>query len=743
MLKAFSRLRIAVKLPLIMISLAALNAIAGFALSDYMARTHGLEEAEKKLAITRDAKTESLGLYLDSISQDLSTMATSDYVRDALAAYMDGWYLLGFNQKDRLQKLYITDNPNPLGEKHKLDAAGDGSEYSAAHTTYHPWFRHFLETKGYYDIFLFAPNGDLVYTVFKELDYATNLNTGEWKDTGLGRIFRMSRDNPEEGYQAFIDFEPYSPSADAPASFISQPILSPDGKLLGVIAFQMPIERINNVMKSVEGLGESGKAYLVGSDHLMRSQDRHVEENTILQTRIDDAQIDKALNGESDVEVGINESGDTSLISYEPIDFKGVRWAVITEVAYDEIMAPVYKQELYAGLTSLAILLVVAFMTVIYARQITRPINKMVDVMKVLANGDYTASVPSLERVDEIGDMAKAVQVFKENGLEMESMQAEQERMKQKAEEDKAAAMNAMANDFSGRTSEIIQALSRSAEAMQTTAQQMRQASAQTTQASTMVASSAEEASTNVQTVASATEELASSSSEIARQVNDVAQNANSAAHEAEATSASVQELNAMADSIGEVVGAIKDIADQTNLLALNATIEAARAGAAGKGFAVVADEVKKLATETAQKTEEIDQRVARIQGAIRSAVEAMNSIIASVRKIDSATTSVAGAVEEQNAATSEIGRNVTEASAGTSQVSEGISEVQTAATQTSQSADHVLQMASELAGHAETLTGEIGKFLDEVRGGKEQKRVSAKESNQNEDKKDPDSMAA
>lgn len=718
MLKILSKMNIAVKLPLVMIALAALNAGLSFTVSDYLSRTHGVEEATARVEGVLESKHEEVGLYLQSIEQDLSVLARNDYVRQALVDYMDAWFAMGFHQKETLHKAYITDNKNELGQKHKLDYADDGSDYSAVHKKYHPWFRHFLESKGYYDIFLFSPNGDVVYTVFKELDFATNVVTGQWKDTDLGAVFRAVKSNPKAGTQVFSDFKPYAPSANVPASFIAEPILNEDGSFAGAIAFQMPIARINDTMKNTSGLGETANIYMVGVDHLMRTQDLHSTENSILVTKVDEEGVDLALaDGKGAMITKDAHSGEQVVMGYAPLDFKGTKWAMIVEVSKDEIMDGVYEQEFYAALVSLGILLLVGLVTILFARQITVPINRMVAVMKTLANGDYSASVPSLDRGDEIGGMAQAVQVFKENGLEMRNMQAEQERLKKKGEEDKIAAMNAMADDFNARTGAIIQALSQSADMMQTTAQQMLQASSQTTQASTMVASAAEEASTNVQTVASATEELASSSSEIARQVNDVAMNANSAAHEAEATSASVQELNAMADSIGEVVGAIKDIADQTNLLALNATIEAARAGAAGKGFAVVADEVKKLATETAQKTEEIDQRVNRIQGAIRGAVEAMNSIIASVRKIDSATTSVAGAVEEQNAATAEIGRNVTEASAGTSQVSQGIGDVQSAATQTSQSADHVLQMAVELAKNAETLTKEIDTFLDEVRG--------------------------
>ena len=178
-----------------------------------------------------------------------------------------------------------------------------------------------------------------------------------------------------------------------------------------------------------------------------------------------------------------------------------------------------------------------------------------------------------------------------------------------------------------------------------------------------------------------------------------------------------MNELNVLADSIGEVIGTIKDIAEQTNLLALNATIEAARAGEAGKGFAVVADEVKKLANETGAKTEEIGERVNRIQEAIRNSVLAMDKIIANVSEIDQATTTVAAAVEEQNAATAEIGRNVSEASTGTQQVSQSIIQVQQNATESGEAANVVLNSAVELKKQSDILKSEVNKFLADIRG--------------------------
>lgn len=279
-----------------------------------------------------------------------------------------------------------------------------------------------------------------------------------------------------------------------------------------------------------------------------------------------------------------------------------------------------------------------------------------------------------------------------------------------------ALRMNGAAQKLEASLGGVIEELSNAAGDMTAAAQQMKVASDETSQISGLVAAGATEASANVQTVASATEELSASSNEIARQIDSVAKQSNAATEDAQATSRQVEELSKLADSVGDVVNTIRDIADQTNLLALNATIEAARAGDAGKGFAVVADEVKKLAIETAQKTEEIDTRVAHIQKAIAHSVGAMQKIIDNVTAIDAATTSVSSAVEEQNSATAEIGRNVGEASAGTQQVSESIAQVQDKATETGKTADIVLGTATNLKGQAETLRQEVARFIEDIR---------------------------
>ena len=450
--------------------------------------------------------------------------------------------------------------------------------------------------------------------------------------------------------------------------------------------------------------------------HLLRNDpDTHDDKDPILKEKVDDHIIAKIENGETGTD-WMQEHGQTNLIAYQPYSVYGAHWGILVDMPHEEALAANHVIERGIFIAATGVTLLVAFFALFISRGLTSPINKMVAIMQPMAKGDYTVQVPAQNRGDEIGDIAKAVEVFRENGLAMEKMRGEQQALEERAEAEKREVMNKMANDFDNRTAGIIKSLAATATEMQATAQQLTSTSSSTAQASQVVSGAAADADSNVQIVASAAEELSVSSREISQQITSVAQKSGRASEEAQRTNAQVGELNDLADSIGDVILSIKEIAEQTNLLALTATIEAARAGEAGKGFAVVADEVKKLATETAEKTLEIDERVGRIQEAIRESVDAMGRIIKDVQEIDHATSTVASAVEEQNAATAEIGRNVAEASHGTQQVASDIHEVERNAAETGESAKALNDAASELAEIAETLQGQVTEFLAEIR---------------------------
>jgi len=365
--------------------------------------------------------------------------------------------------------------------------------------------------------------------------------------------------------------------------------------------------------------------------------------------------------------------------------------------------------------TVLAITLVLVVVMVLFGmliiRSITGAVGDLTNDMTKLAGGDKSVEIAGAEREDEIGEMSRAVVVFKDNMIRADKLTAEQEA--ERAEKEKhTKAREDLTKAFQDTIVEIISSVSKATETMQFTAESMSSTADETSEHSTSVASAAEEATTNVQTVASAAEELSSSISEISRQVNQSTDVAGNAVHEAERTNEMVQGLADASQKIGEVVSLITDIAEQTNLLALNATIEAARAGDAGKGFAVVASEVKNLANQTAKATEEIGSQIGGIQDATTGAVGAIGGISDTINQINEISGAIAAAVEEQGAATQEIARNVEQAASGTKEVTSNIVSVSKGAQETGQAASQVIEAVGELSNQSDRLKAEVEAFV-------------------------------
>ena len=347
---------------------------------------------------------------------------------------------------------------------------------------------------------------------------------------------------------------------------------------------------------------------------------------------------------------------------------------------------------------------------------IVKPIGSLKVVMEAFAGNNLHADVPGLERRDELGEMARTVEVFKKNALEVERMREDQQAAEIRQTQQRKADMIKLADEFEDAVGEIIETVSSASTELEASAGTLTKTAERAQEITTTVAAASEEASTNVQSVASATEELSSSVNEISRQVQESARMASEAVGQARSTNDRVGELSKAASRIGDVVELINTIAGQTNLLALNATIEAARAGEAGRGFAVVASEVKALAEQTAKATGEIGQQITGIQAATHESVYAIREISATIERLSEISSTIAAAVEEQGAATQEISRNVQQAAQGTEQVSSNITDVQRGAGETGAASSQVLSAAQSLSRDSNRLKLEVGKFLHTVR---------------------------
>ena len=549
------------------------------------------------------------------------------------------------------QYLYIRSNPNPLGSKFLLDAAADGSSYSAAHAAYHPFFRGICEKYGVYDVFLIdAATGKVVYTAAKETDLGTSLREGPLASSSLGVAFQQAAAAGRRDAVGFGLFQRYLPSCNEPASFMAAPIF--DGrKLVGVVAFQVPIDKANAIIGETTGMGQTGETYAIGPDRLFRSDSRFTKEmgakTTIInpEFKVDTAAVRAALDeGKAGTAEAPDYRGVPSLVSWRPMTIhrdatggrEDVRWALISEIDTAEVFKPISRLFQLGmtvfGLTSAAVLGV----STMIARRLTRESKRQAALVGGIVDNTH--------------------------------------------------------------------ALASSSEELTSVSQQMSAAAEQTTAQANLVSAAAEQVSGNTRIVAGSIDDLVASIHEIAKNAQDAATTARKAVELASATSGTMSALGRSSQEIGAVIKVITSIAEQTNLLALNATIEAARAGEAGKGFAVVASEVKELARDTAKATEEIGSRIESMQDDTQRAVEAIAKIGEVIEQIDSLQTKIAAAVEEQSVTTSEIGRNISEATTGTSEIAENIVQVAQAAQSTAEGASNTQVSSQELSRMAQAL---------------------------------------
>ncbi len=643
---------------------------------------------------------------IQGTSQDINSWKTSlskYYQKDFTEEYArrnpshDAHALSYFSQLDQdsiaLQYQYIKANPSPLGSKDELSSAKDGTTYSRWHERYHPHIRDFLKKFGFYDIFLVdAASGDIVYSVFKELDYTTSLLDGPYAKTGIGQAFQEANASGNSQSVALVDFAPYPPSYEDSASFIASPIFDGSTKI-GVLIFQMPIDRINAIMTNQEewkrvGLGDSGVTYLIGPDSTMRNQSRFLLEdktqylNTIEASGLPAPVIrlisakntsiglqpvrtqgtQAALAGKTEFAIFPDYRGIPVLSAYAPIHIPGLQWVIMSEIDEAEAFSPIKTLNHQIVMSTVWITGIMLIFSVglgwFFAARTTRPIQLLQSTIESIGEHSHFNKRVAVHSQDEIGALAGSY-----NAL-LDRLQVVNNQMKQASQN-----VSNLANvvlDLVAPMSISLHRQSNKATAVASSAAEM----------ASMVKSVAHSA----QNAATLTQEADSETSKIEIVVSNTASGMTRLAEIVENSQRKVSAMAEHSDQIGAVTKMIDDIAEQTNLLALNAAIEAARAGEQGRGFAVVADEVRILAERTTKSTKEITEMIHAMQEETRSTVgvmakgsqeatnavslanqssESLSLIIRSVNQVSDQMNQIAAATEEQSATTGQIKGNI------------------------------------------------------------------------------------
>lgn len=416
----FGGFSITKKLTLGMTAAALLSGVLIGGISLISASKVAVDSAVERLNLSSVKQAAMLSEYLDQVDQDLVFLRSSFLGKGAFADIRTGWDSLPGDAEKTLKAAYIDNNPNPLGSKQLLVDAGDKTIYSSVHARYHPTFRSFQEGGGYYDLFLIDADGNIIYSVFKESDYGSNLLSGDLAQTGLSKVFRQVRESTRGDLIAFSDFARYAPSAMAPAAFVATPLLGADGTFLGAVALQVPLDRFNTVVGRNNDVTRGFAAYLVGVDGVLRTDVPGTDVDETLTTRFDPPTPER-IAADSGATITLGLLGEMAEVAVTPVTYHGVELRLVVEESVTAIESDVTALRNVMGMSILPVLLLVALLGWLMARSFARPLLSIAGQVAKIANGD-ASKVPGLERSDEIGDLARSLNIIYEKSVESQRL---------------------------------------------------------------------------------------------------------------------------------------------------------------------------------------------------------------------------------------------------------------------------------------------------------------------------------
>ncbi|WP_417839121.1 methyl-accepting chemotaxis protein [Tritonibacter scottomollicae] len=681
-LKLGLKLPIMIALPVVIIVLASgalqLSQMSQAVDEEHKATYEGFVQGRKR----------ALEWWLNEVQGEVVALRSSFAIQTAVTEFSQAWKAVDGDPQAQLRQSYIVDNPHPVGEKDVLENAGDGSGWSAVHQRHHGGLRAFLQSRGYYDLFLFDMDGNLIYSVFKEDDFGLNFETGKYKDSGLGEVFREGR-SLAEGAFYMTSLAPYAPSAGAQAMFMSTPIFV-DGQQAGVLAVQFPLDGIMRILSQSEQMGQTGFIYLVDQNGMSLTESPHEGGFSAYDVLPEREQIRAALAGEHqyfDPAVGVGGHDVISVADSVTIP-NGERWGLVYEIDRSEAMAVVNKATTNALIELAVTSLLVVLASWLAVRGVVKRLERLAGHVEELADENYNEEITGRSIGDEVGFISKTLSNLQ---VRLQEGAAAKEREKEIQEGNAMvvrtlsnALMNLAKGDFRNKVlkffpvehKKLRYSINDAMTELSTVIESVRETAESIAQGAIEVSSSADDLSSRTESQAATLEQTAAALEQVTSSVKSANDNVLNVEHTvtqargmAEESGTIVKEtidaMNGIEESsqkISNIISVIDDISFQTNLLALNAGVEAARAGEAGRGFAVVASEVRGLAQRSSEAALEIKalietsgHQVGRGVQMVDKTGNALTQIVDQVKHISVLINEIAQSSQEQSTALTEI----------------------------------------------------------------------------------------
>ncbi|MCW1956834.1 methyl-accepting chemotaxis protein [uncultured Lentibacter sp.] len=627
--RLWARMPLGLKLQALVLPMLVAVALLVGVLSFQSSRQVILMDVARAFEASLSGRATSLSLWFKMQEHDLTSQAQNPTTLSAIYRIETAWRDYGSKRRSGLQDAYITNNPYPVGERHNLTRADGTVGYHRVHERYHPFFLSILQKGGYYDIFLISMEGDIIYSVFKENDFATNLRDGPYATSSLGAAFEQAL-KVDQGDIVLQDFENYAPSAGDPAAFIASPIYDISGKKAGVLAFQIPSQPLASIMEMGADLGKTGEMLLLGQDGRTRSPMQSDESAQILLPYALTPAHHAAFDGAQELITHIEDRD--RFVSVQPFKRLGHTWLLQVSSAREEILAPLnaLRTKIVVGVS--VVLLGVAIICIFMARLLTSPLDKLRTSIQQISNGELATVVPFTDHQEEYGVIARALEDMRAKL----TLAAERDRRERELSDQEkfvvAQLTEAIEHLSNGNLSWTFQdsfppkyevlrkdmtnafvlmdktysQLNASAHRIELCAKRVNSGTGSFAERSVNQLDQLERVDKSVENLGHSVSETAN----VAKQAHGKMQHTISAVHHNDEqltnASAAMKLVLLSSEKVGAATEIIDDLAFQTNLLAINASVEAARAGVAGQGFSVVAAEVRGLAEKSAKSAREI-----------------------------------------------------------------------------------------------------------------------------------------